>query len=404
MADFSIHSLTINEPPLDLTSDIEWLNNNLKLADKQVVRSNWIGNVSGGLSAKMTKIELHFSDGSSKTYIVKATPKENERACQLLGQPRESLFYNLFHNLSKLNIRLPETLYSYGNMATGAKTIILEDLSTTAINSGYFFGNGSPLNWSINLEAYTSLNEFKDINMCLEISKLAFTTAAIMHGHYFMDSSILTNDWLRGSAWIDGNDKDSWLAAQFRGKDNWATAKDKIATSGYTVQWDERVIACMDSSMNKINWEDYQSNLKTSYWTLVHGDFHPSNMMITRSNPFHLYVLDWEVVGIGSGPQDIAQYLISHMNPKERLQYEDELISLYYNTFIVHCDEKFKSVYSLDKCKEDFVMGGVCRWVWFLAILSVMCPDQMVQYFHDQVLAFMIDHNITPDNIAMPRV
>lgn len=44
------------------------------------------------------------------------------------------------------------------------------------------------------------------------------------------------------------------------------------------------------------------------------------------SKDFKLLLLDWENVGIGSGPQEIGQYLISHMDPSLRAQVEREVV------------------------------------------------------------------------------
>lgn len=41
-------------------------------------------------------------------------------------------------------------------METGEKIIIMEDLSLKGIQSGYFFGPGSPLNWGKDLTVLLS--------------------------------------------------------------------------------------------------------------------------------------------------------------------------------------------------------------------------------------------------------
>jgi hypothetical protein len=142
-------------------------------------------------------------------------------------------------------------------------------------------------------------------------------------------------------------------------------------------------------------------------------------------------VIDWEMVGIGiallellycyglisqlisgSGPQDVAQYLISHASDSDRLKHERTLVEEYYAcltgspkywttaTTSEVCSEK----YSWEDCWRDYIEGGSERWVWLLALLSGMCPDPMVQYFQDQLASFIISHNITPASIGMPRV
>eukprot|EP00974_Lingulodinium_polyedra_P033764 3246469-Lingulodinium_polyedra.AAC.1 len=65
----------------------------------------------------------------------------------------------------------------------------------------------------------------------------------------------------------------------------------------------------MNQAMASISWERYQEQMKTKPWTLVHGDHHPANIMwIVGDDEDGDYPLlvDFEVVGLGSGPQDIA--------------------------------------------------------------------------------------------------
>ena len=47
-----------------------------------------------------------------------------------------------------------------------------------------------------------------------------------------------------------------------------------------------------------------------------------------------LILLDWENVGVGSGPQEIAQFLISHMDPGLRATVESEVGQEYYGSLI----------------------------------------------------------------------
>ena len=64
------------------------------------------------------------------------------------------------------------------------------------------------------------------------------------------------------------------------------------------------MILAMDSSVSKISWESFKEriNMDTA-WTLVHGDYHPANQLIDpNSEEIKLISLDWEMVGLGSGP------------------------------------------------------------------------------------------------------
>lgn len=130
-------------------------------------------------------------------------------------------------------------------------------------------------------------------------------------------------------------------------------------------------------------------------------------------------LLDFEVVGLGSGAQDLAQYLISHASRADRQQHEEALLRDYYEHLTGSAGTGAEAGagagatsgsavsaerYSFEQCRRDYIAGGVGRWVWLLGLLANMCPDAMVQFFHDQVLHFMLDHGVTPENIEMPRV
>ena len=238
---------------------------------------------------------------------------------------------------------------------------------------------------------------------------------------------------------------------------------EKISSGKSTVAWNAHLLACMSASFAKISWDDCQRQHadRGRVFTLVHGDYHPANMMwIPDASTPHapapsaapsaslsgdggseggsegasvlgggrLVVLDWEAVGLGSGPQECAQYLISHMVGAERRRCEDQLLRAYYAALVeplgagvagagsssggggdaqvasprlpgVNRDE-----YTYADCYRDYVEGGVGRWVWLLALLAEFCPDNVTQYFHDQLLDFMIDHAVDANNIVMPRV
>ena len=115
----------------------------------------------------------------------------------------------------------------------------------------------------------------------------------------------------------------------------------------------------------------------------------------------HIVLLDWEVVGLGNGAQDLGQYFISHSSPEARREMENASLHLYYSELLLSGISEAE--YSWEDCRADYVAGGFERWVWLLSSLTAMCPPKMVQYFHDQCSAFMVDHSITPENVGQPR-
>lgn len=369
---------------------------------------------AGGLAAAMNRITVTLDDGSTRSFILKRTPTEGEVQAKALGQPREAFFF--VHNFgSQIGIEqnLPVVRYAHGNMGTGKKTLLMAELNNH-VQSGYFFGPHSPHNWGKNLLNLTGIDEGDRIAIMEKVTSIAFRISAKMNAKFWKDSSLLAHMWLRGVEYVAGTSEASWTAAQDTCVKHWSNTKKKIEDGTSAVRWSPHLVACMDASIAKISWENFRANFvaQGGVFTLVHGDFHPANMMVRKRTPEEggllsledtdLTILDWEVVGLGSGPQDCAQYFISHMVSADRRQCEERLLKEYYATLVANGVEEV--AYGWERCWADYVEGGVCRWVWLLALLSAICPDPLTQYFHDQVSDFILDHGITPENIAMPRV
>merc|ERR1712232_1392864 len=150
--------------------------------------------------------------------------------------------------------------------------------------------------------------------------------------------------WLRGQEWIRGEGKEKWEASQnivrlFWGK--FLDSESKIENEYEPIiKWDSNVRSAVEKAVNGISWEAQLKRLNTEqHWTLVHGDFWPGNVMwindnINADNTSTIRFLDWEMVGLGSGPQDLGQYVISNMDPTERKECELELIRAYYHELV----------------------------------------------------------------------
>ena len=82
---------------------------------------------AGGLNATMKKLILTFDDLTSKTVIMKCFGESAYPRSKTLHLSRESYFYARI--ASKLDIDVPNIYHAYGNIETGEKVIILENLS-----------------------------------------------------------------------------------------------------------------------------------------------------------------------------------------------------------------------------------------------------------------------------------
>jgi hypothetical protein len=203
---------------------------------------------------------------------------------------------------------LPRIIYAGGSMDTGLKDILMQDLSS-AVQSGYFFGPFSPHNWGKDLP---SLMRGWDVEAGLNaasVTTLAFTAAASAHASFWQKHDELAHlPWLK----TVHTDRDLWIKSQQQAYAAWQEERAKPVGC---IEWHPQLVACLEASLARARaecggWEAFQEELKTRPLTLVHGDFHPGNMMIARDGgDCSLFLLDWEVVGVGSGPQELGQYV-----------------------------------------------------------------------------------------------
>ena len=114
-----------------------------------------------------------------------------------------------------------------------------------------------------------------------------------------------------------------------------------------------------------------------------------------------IVLIDWECVGVGSGPQDLGQFMISHVDPVLRARIERSAVEQYY-TELKSLNPEGVGM-TLDECFGEYVQGGLGRWLWFVPMLVQMCPPKMGQFFADQVSAFIATHGVTGENVPIPR-
>ena len=308
-----------------------------------------------------------------------------------LGLAREALFY-ADGSLGPAVACAPRAYVAAGDMVTGAKAMLLARAPGT--QAGYFFGPGSPHNHRPDLPELAGREGAPTAD---DVTRAAFAVAAAMHAHFWRDPRLLSKAFLRGSDWRQGRGEDGWRAAQRVAVDAWARASGGAVVAA----WDPRLVALVDASLAAMDWEAYQAEQARAPWTLVHGDFHPANMMYASGG--RLSLLDWEVVGLGDPAQELGQFVISHMAPAQRRAGERARVDAYHAALTAARPE-IAAEYGAADAWEGYVRGGLARWCWLLPILTGMCPLAALQYFADQVLAFAVDHAITAANVPMARV
>jgi hypothetical protein len=327
----------------------------------------------GAGPSKMTRITF-TSSGKQVVLVLKQT--RNASDSLRYGLTREVDFYLLNKDLTNV---LPHV---YGAMKTvdGVKSILMEQMKGTQL--GYYFGPGSPHNWNRELPTYPPSSQ---------VAQQAFEAIAQLHRKYWgKKEELLSTTWLRGVDFLQGNNKEYFLLLQGISTNTWAKIKHQVT-------WDPFVCALLDASYSRISWEDFQNQNQTRVLTMTHGDFHPGNCFLREDGTVAIF--DWEMVGVGNGPQDLGQFVISHMDPKERRESEVKMLDAYYSALSI--DD-----YPRHQLTLDYAMGGACRWLWFLPMLSTIpiFGEKAMHFFVSQVAEFCHDHNITPQNIEMPRV
>ena len=352
---------------------------------------------AGGYSGTLTLLTCARPGGAPDLELVLKThtPQAGGHADDGgLGLAREALFY-ADASLGPAVACAPRAFVAAGDMATGAKAVLLARAPGT--QAGYFFGRGSPHNDRPDLPELAAREGAPTAD---DVTRAAFAAAAAVHARFWRDPRLLRKAFLRGSDWRQGHGEDGWRAAQRVAADAWARARGGAAAAAVAA-WDPRLVALVDASLAAVDWAAYQAAQARAPWTLVHGDFHPANMMYAAGG--RLALLDWEVVGLGDPAQELGQFVISHMAPAQRRAGERARIDAYHAA-LTAARPAIAAEYSAADAWEGYVRGGVARWCWLLPILTGLCPPAALQHFADQVLAFAVDHGVTADNAPMARV
>jgi Ecdysteroid kinase-like family len=389
--------------------DSDWLCAKLGIKHEPICSVQDISNqgrlgttVRDGGTLLLTMEEQH------QQFVIKQVPSHKALLSQQLGLAREALFYKLLAPLvstSKSASSLPHVYYAHGDMVTGEKFIVMEALLPDWLDSGIFFGPGNPNNWKRDIPALlATAYGSAPVPSAATVAKATFVAIAHMHAAFWKKKSLLeeSNHWLRGHAWLQGREKATWEASQALIQGIWKEYTVKEAKEGDTFVWNPIVREAVEKAATGISWQAQLDRLSVDgLWTLVHGDFWPGNVMLHITDG-SLRMLDWEMVGLGSGPQDLGQYVLSNMDPAERRACERELIQAYYEELMRNGIEDDGDLW--EYCWKEYTVGGVERWLWFL-IYFVGQPGMTdwAQFFHNQIAEFMVDHKLTAHDITQPR-
>eukprot|EP00123_Amoebidium_parasiticum_P001068 comp12065_c0_seq1/m.6778 comp12065_c0_seq1/g.6778 ORF comp12065_c0_seq1/g.6778 comp12065_c0_seq1/m.6778 type:complete len:465 (-) comp12065_c0_seq1:632-2026(-) len=386
-----------------------WLTRTLRkegfLSPKQHVSGVKVGGLdeNRGFIGAMSKLHVTYvaeNGGSTRvvapsTFVLKMSNdgRKNRNAVFNLGGHREAYFYNevndgIFKELAPL---VPHVLYANGSAILGEYSILMldalqENEKTVSTGVNMFFGNQV---WGIPSPVDPPREP-------LPVLRAMYANAAKMHAMFWRDENLKKTSWLKTTPWYNGSGRGKWEAGVEYGRKCWVAAKEKVKGSDGKLVFSPEFVAIIDESFARADWGELQKHIQNpkTPFSLCHGDFHGSNMLMQNASTNDdsslqqgLTIFDWSEVGPFEPMIDIAQTLISDVKPDIFVKHANELVRYYWETLIQQGVKE--SDYPFEACWEGFCRGPE-RWMWMFALLaSFPLPENAIQYFHDQIWAFV---------------
>lgn len=221
--------------------------------------------------------------------------------------------------------------------------------------------------------------------------------------------------------------KADWDQHQKLGIDGWNGMLAKLRNKETSLVYDPNLVACINASIQKIDWEAHLASCRSRSFTFIHRDCHAGNVFwvptpnsasatvpaddITGSSIGKCLLLDWEMCGVGNGPEDIMWYLVFHMDPALRRQCESRILKQYYDTLTqsrgpsdTQSDTINTDTYTYDEFMKEYLACGSGRLMYIMGFAcDLTMPVETMQRFIDLVAAMIKDHDITPENVDMFR-
>lgn len=124
---------------------------------------------------------------------------------------------------------------------------------------------------------------------------------------------------------------------------------------------------------------------------MTHGDMHPGNAIWDPSKS-KLVLIDFEMMGLGSGPTDLAIWIAVRSSPAWRRKYEKEFVELYYETLISWGEKSGKlsrESYTLEQCWYQYKFDGAAKLLMYFLLLPVLSNDHFTKDMEVGLKAFL---------------
>lgn len=398
LALFSLQALiaTILAWVLNLTP-LRWILRRHPVPGDRSVSAAWLTGVlrkSGALDASNEVVALEFVDLSggrgfagAMTRLVPTYRKPSDRAPRALilkmnpssytyrkrtivgGHVRESILYSEAAKL--VPPKLPPTSYwSYGSHLLGEYAFLLEDLDEIKAESvAMVFGNQI---WGVKVPPSPGMEP-------VALIRKIFLSTAEMHAAHWRSPALKQMHWLKAVDWYQGRGRDRWEIAIDFARNCWHKILAQRDAPGapppaWTLSPKLREIVTL--SFRNASWAKLQAHLSDPSvpFTLTHGDLHANNMRFLPGTKDvvasgRVILFDWSEVGPWEPTADLGQMLISDVKPDIFRQHSRDLVRAYYDRLLELGVRE--AGYTFEHCWSAFCRGGVEKWVWMFAVMSV---------------------------------
>ncbi|KAL9645633.1 hypothetical protein ABK040_015848 [Willaertia magna] len=389
----------------------EWLNEVLKnhenckdlMLNNEVVEAetNDLSESRGLTNARMKRITITYKDEENRqtlprTLVLKITGDDEESRTRV-KQTRsfgEALFYaSEFASFESTKEIIPTIYFASHNEEKGEFVVLMEDLKKdNYVGVNYVCGNQV---WGMPTFDFELPDKVK-------VLESLYKQIAKFHAKNFNDHSLLSSPWLKGVNLFKGVGQERYETSLKYYLNCWERTKQKIQEGKTEVKYSQKLIDIIDKSFEISNWEAvqeyFQNETLKKGFTLIHGDFHGSNMYVDTNN-LKVILYDWSEAGVWEPTGDLSQMLISDIPPQVFKENSKRLMQLYHETLLKESNGKLNEEnYPFSVCWETFCRGGVEKWIWMFSLLTDLpnFPENALQYFHDQLLEFIESHGDHP--------
>lgn len=333
----------------EITSD--WIQNVLKWDEKdaKIEKIKQIG-VGNGMLGEIYRVQT-----TTKSFVIKFSPKENDFLLQMQPFEREAKTYELLGvSAKKLKGYFPKHYWTkYADDGSGI--IVMEDLTVFE---------------AVVEDALKGL-EIKHIKAALKsIAKIHALHAHVSNN----DAKSVTFDWML-------NKSSKGLIAII---ENALSETQKIIENRFSGNFSMEAT----NKLQKWNTSDIlsKSHQKSKLSSICHGDLWSSNIMFyeTKKSP-HLsaFIIDWQFTTLGNPLIDVAFLVLSALEPELRKQQEKVLVRYYYEAL-----KKAMHIfldYSFQDCWEDYQLAKNYGTLMSLANMETFLSTTDTRYMNDLI-------------------